>query len=111
MHLRPGRFDCNSNVAVRSREGQPTRMTGTGSAEVSPIALGLIVDNRLLRERLTAMLQSQPGFKVLVASADVNEALQEVREAKPDILGSLVPFIGSRSQFNPLIDCRRVLAV
>ena len=55
-------------------------------AETRPIALVLIDDNRLLREGLTAMLQSLPGFKVLVASADVNEALQQVREAKPDVV-------------------------
>ena len=55
-------------------------------AEVRPIALVLIDDNRLLREGLAAMLQSQPGFKVLVASADVNEALLKVREAKPDVV-------------------------
>jgi DNA-binding NarL/FixJ family response regulator len=52
----------------------------------SPISLILIDDNRLLREGLTAMIHSQPGFKVLVASADVNEALERAREAKPDVI-------------------------
>jgi DNA-binding NarL/FixJ family response regulator len=51
-----------------------------------PIALVLIDDNRLLREGLTAMIHTQPGFKVLAASADVVEALQKVREAKPDVV-------------------------
>lgn len=51
-----------------------------------PIALVLIDDNRLLREGLAAMIHSQPGFKVLTASADVDEALQKVREAKPDVV-------------------------
>jgi len=51
-----------------------------------PIALVLIDDNRLLREGIAAMIQSQPGFRVLAASADVNEALQKVREAKPDVV-------------------------
>jgi DNA-binding NarL/FixJ family response regulator len=46
----------------------------------------LIDDNRLLREGLAAMIQTQPGFKVLAASADVDEALRKVREAKPDIV-------------------------
>ncbi len=46
----------------------------------------LIDDNRLLREGLTAMIHTQPGFKVLAASADVEEALQKVREAKPDVV-------------------------
>jgi DNA-binding NarL/FixJ family response regulator len=52
----------------------------------TPIALVLIDDNRLLREGIAAMIRSQPGFKVLAASADVNEALQKVREAKPDVV-------------------------
>ena len=51
-----------------------------------PIALVLIDDNRLLREGLAAMIHTQPGFKVLAASADVDEALQQVREAKPDVV-------------------------
>lgn len=51
-----------------------------------PIALVLIDDNRLLREGLAAMIHSQPGFKVLAASADVDEALQRVRDAKPDVV-------------------------
>lgn len=54
--------------------------------ESRPIALVLIDDNRLLREGLTAMIHSQPGFKVLAASADADEALRKVREAKPDVV-------------------------
>jgi len=50
------------------------------------IALVLIDDNRLLREGLAAMIHTQPGFKVLAASADVEEALQKVRDAKPDVV-------------------------
>ena len=52
----------------------------------APIAVVLIDDNRLLREGLTAMIQSQPGFRVLAASADADEALEKVREAKPDVV-------------------------
>lgn len=52
----------------------------------SRIALVLIEDNRLLREGIVKMIHSQPGFRVLVASADVDEALQKVREARPDIV-------------------------
>jgi DNA-binding NarL/FixJ family response regulator len=51
-----------------------------------PIALVLIDDNRLLREGLTAMIHTQPGFKVLAASADAEEALEQVREARPDVV-------------------------
>jgi DNA-binding NarL/FixJ family response regulator len=59
----------------------------SGTAPGTPtIALVLIDDNRLLREGITAMIHSQPGFRVLAAVADVEEALQKVREAKPDIV-------------------------
>jgi DNA-binding NarL/FixJ family response regulator len=52
----------------------------------APISLVLIDDNRLLREGITALIHTQPGFKVLAAFADVEEALQKVREARPDIV-------------------------
>jgi len=51
-----------------------------------PISIVLIDDNRLLREGLASMIHSQPGFKVLAASADVDEALEKVREANPNII-------------------------
>ena len=50
------------------------------------ISLVLIDDNRLLREGIASMIHTQPGFRVLVASADVNEALAKVREAQPDVV-------------------------
>jgi DNA-binding NarL/FixJ family response regulator len=52
----------------------------------APISLVLIDDNRLLREGIAAMIHTQPGFTVLAASADVDEALQKVRDAKPDVV-------------------------
>ena len=56
------------------------------TAGSKPISLVLIDDNRLLREGITAMVRTQPGFRVLAASADVDEAIQKVQEAKPDIV-------------------------
>lgn len=61
------------------------RKVGTGPVP-GPISLVLIDDNRLLREGLAAMIHTQPGFRVLAASADVDEALQKVREARPDVV-------------------------
>ena len=58
----------------------------SGQRAGAAIALVLIDDNRLLREGIVAMVHSQPGFKVLAASADANEALEKVREARPDIV-------------------------
>ncbi len=56
------------------------------TAKAKPISLVLIDDNRLLREGLAAMIHTQPGFKVLVASADVDEALAKAREVNPDVI-------------------------
>jgi len=58
----------------------------TGLPDESPISLVLVDDNRLLREGIAAMIHLQPGFRVLAASADVDEALRKVREAKPDVV-------------------------
>ena len=65
---------------------KPGRAAATSDGEGPPIALVLIDDNRLLREGIVEMIRSQPGFKVLAASADANEALEKVKEAKPDIV-------------------------
>lgn len=54
--------------------------------ESKPISLVLIDDNRLLREGIAALIHTQPGFKVLAASADVDEALARAREARPDVV-------------------------
>ena len=70
--------------AKRSKPAKKRRVpAGPGPASIS---LVLIDDNRLLREGITALIHTQPGFKVLAAFADVEEALKKVREAKPDIV-------------------------
>lgn len=56
------------------------------AASLKPISLVLIDDNRLLREGLAALIHNQPGFRVLAASADVEEALRKVRETMPDVV-------------------------
>ena len=68
----------------KRKAAKPPATTSTPAPP--PIALVLIDDNRLLREGLAAMIHTQPGFKVLAASADVEEALQRMREAKPDVV-------------------------
>jgi DNA-binding NarL/FixJ family response regulator len=50
------------------------------------ISIVLIEDNRLLREGLATLIREQRGFKILAASANIIEALQKVREAKPQIV-------------------------
>lgn len=67
-------------------ETSPTTAPTTAPTAPRPIALVLIDDNRLLREGLASMIHMQSGFKVLAASADVEEALRTVRRAKPDVV-------------------------
>ena len=66
----------------------PPQTATDPSAEASEpaIALVLIDDNRLLLEGIASLIHSQPGFTLLAASADVDEALDQVRLAKPDVV-------------------------
>jgi len=52
----------------------------------TPISVVLIDDNRLLREGLAILIREQPGFLVLAAFADIDDALQLVRDAKPNVV-------------------------
>ena len=80
LAARPGH-----SVSRKPPRGEPAAKAPSDEGP-TPIALVLIDDNRLLREGLTRMIQSQPGFRVLAASADAAEALEKVREAKPDVV-------------------------
>jgi len=77
-----------SSAASRTPRSRTTAspVAAGSEAERPTIALVLIDDNRLLREGLTAMIHTQPGFRVLAASADADEAMKKVREAKPDVV-------------------------
>jgi DNA-binding NarL/FixJ family response regulator len=68
-----------------NRKAEETPVVSSAPVPIS-ISLVLIDDNRLLREGLAAMIHSQPGFKVLAASVDVEEALEKVRQSKPDVV-------------------------
>jgi DNA-binding NarL/FixJ family response regulator len=70
---------------IRKPSGTVQEALAVGGRQAS-IALVLIDDNRLLREGIVEMVRTQPDFKVLAASADVDEALEKVREAKPDVV-------------------------
>jgi DNA-binding NarL/FixJ family response regulator len=50
------------------------------------ISIVLIDDNRLVREGLAGLIRGEPDFKILAASADAEEALRKVRDAKPQIV-------------------------
>ena len=98
MAPRPRRSVKRSPASPKTNRKAPTKATpkatkpdpkgtaASGRGAGAPIALVLIYDNRLLRDGIVAMVHSQPGFKVLAASADALEALEKVREAKPDVV-------------------------
>ena len=75
-----------SDAAARARFDEGDAQGLATTLVPAPISLVLIDDNRLLREGIAAMIHTQPGFRVLAASADVDEALQKMREAKPDVV-------------------------
>jgi DNA-binding NarL/FixJ family response regulator len=74
--------------AVTKKPGRKSGTAGEAAkgAVPAPISLVLVDDNRLLREGIEHLIRAQPGFEVLAASADVDEALQTVREARPDVV-------------------------
>jgi DNA-binding NarL/FixJ family response regulator len=73
-------------VTERARRKADNVPEADPSAVPANISMVLIDDNRLLREGIAALIHTQPGFKVLAASADVDEALAKVREAQPDVV-------------------------
>jgi DNA-binding NarL/FixJ family response regulator len=56
------------------------------ATRLKPITLVIIDDNRLLREGLSTLIRGLPDFKILAASADTEEAMRKVREAKPRVV-------------------------
>src|ERR1043166_2627787 len=80
----------NSRMKAAGKGDSRMKAAGKGDSRMKaagkPISLILIDDNRLLREGIAAMIRTQPGFKVLALSADVDEALERAREARPDVI-------------------------
>lgn len=50
------------------------------------IAVGLIEDHRVLRERLTEFVNRQPGLQVVVSAAASPEGLERLRAARPQVV-------------------------
>ena len=50
------------------------------------ISIIVIDDNRLVREGLAGLIRDQPDFRILAASADADEAIRKVAEARPHIV-------------------------
>lgn len=71
---------------IHTVHATPTEASTNCPRSRPPISLVLIDDNHLLREGIAALIDSQSEFKVIGASADVDEALRKVREEQPDIV-------------------------
>ena len=50
------------------------------------ISVILIDDNLVAREGIVALIRSQPGLQVLAASANMEDALRQVLETRPDLV-------------------------
>lgn len=50
------------------------------------ISVVLIDDNPVAREGLVALIRAQPGFQILAASANLEDALRQVQETRPDLV-------------------------
>lgn len=73
------------DIPPRPGPGCPERYIA-GDCMDETISLVVIDDNRLLREGLAHLIREQKDFKILAASADADEAMRKVREAKPDVV-------------------------
>lgn len=74
--------------ASKPRLAKKVAEAGVAPDEPAPpvISVVLLEDNRLLREGLAAMIRGEPGFVVLAASADVEEAMEKVRSSQADVV-------------------------
>ena len=68
-----------------------------------PISVVLIDDNRSADQGVVALIRAQPGFQVLAASADIEEALEKIRATRP-----LIVLMGFRRKG---VDCLTVAGV
>lgn len=87
-----------ASYGVRGRAGQAltpaaqmdaaARGPSHAGAAVSSkrISLVLIADNRLLCEGLAGMIRAQDDFEILAASADIEEVLQTMLSARPNVV-------------------------
>jgi DNA-binding NarL/FixJ family response regulator len=52
----------------------------------TPISVVLIDDSTAARAEIVALIRAQSGFRVVAASANIEEALRQVLEARPDVV-------------------------
>jgi DNA-binding NarL/FixJ family response regulator len=52
----------------------------------SPVHVGIVEDDRLLRESLKTLINGSPGYRLALATGSVEEALRRRGETAPDVL-------------------------
>jgi DNA-binding NarL/FixJ family response regulator len=77
------------------------------TARTDVLRLLLADDHAILREGLRALLELEPGFKVVAEAASCDEALAKVRDTRPDILLCDIGMPG-RSGLSAVADVRRI---
>ena len=55
------------------------------------IKVGIVEDNKTLREGFETLLNRTPGFRCVCACETVAEALKKIPRAEPDVVSWLVP--------------------
>jgi DNA-binding NarL/FixJ family response regulator len=92
--------DAPFDESSRGRNPPQTARTGV-------LRLLLADDHAILREGLRALLELDPGFKVIGEAGSCDEALEKVRESQPDILLCDIGMPG-RSGLSAVADVRRI---
>jgi two-component system, NarL family, nitrate/nitrite response regulator NarL len=72
---------------ARPREKPPRRVEARAVGSVTrPVKIVIADDHAIFREGLRRLLEGEPAFRVIGDAADGGEAVQLVRQLKPDIL-------------------------
>jgi two-component system, NarL family, nitrate/nitrite response regulator NarL len=77
---------------MRARKSQPRKRSprsveaGVATSVIRPVKIVIADDHTIFREGLRRLLEGEPGFRVIGDAADGREAVQLVRQLKPDLL-------------------------
>lgn len=85
-------------MSASAATGSPVSDRGPRMAHVRKrITMVLVDDTPTARKGVLALIRTQPGFRVLAASAEIDEALRRVRDTTPDIVLLNLPQKGDDS--------------
>ena len=96
-----------TNFDSASLEEPKRRLETPQTARTAVLRLLLADDHAILREGLRALLELEPGFKIVAEAGSCDEALAKVRDTRPDILLCDIGMPG-RSGLSAVADVRRI---